>query len=151
MNRKVFTLIMFAVLVFLLGARAATAQWISIPKASEVVNSVSSFFPLIFKNSPAESAIPPGVLYVFPSTATTDGEAGGRSAIQQICPSEDPDSHFCTEGEVGGAFSTGIIFKHPFPPSIVETAPGGEWVVDNCTGWTDIEIRTQVHLIAENG
>ncbi len=121
MNRKIFTLIMFAVLVFLLGARAATAQWISLPKASDLVNSVSSFLPVILKNYSATSAIPSGVLYIFPSTATTDGDAGGRSAIQQICPSEDTGAHFCSIYEIENAWTTsGVFFKHPFTKSWID-------------------------------
>ena len=140
MNRKVFTLIMFAVLVFLLGARAATAQWISLPKASEIVNSISSFLPIIFNtdsDTSVTSGIPPGVLYIFPSTATTDGAAGGRSAIQQICPSEDPDAHFCSVYEIENAWATtGIFFSDPFPQSWVEK-PDEDWSSTglDCSGW----------------
>ena len=138
MNRKVFTLIMFTVLVFLLGARAATAQWISLPKASEIVNSVSSFLPIIFKSSTVVSANPPsGVLYIFPSTATTDGDAGGRSGIMQICPSEDTGAHFCSIHEIESAWATtGIFFSHPFPQSWVDN-PDENWNSTNadCDGW----------------
>ena len=121
MNRKVFTLIMFAVLVFLLGARAATAQWISLTKASELGNSITSFFPVIFKNYPTTSVIPSGVLYIFSSTATTTGNAGGRSAIQQICPSEDTSAHFCSIYEIESAWTTsGVLFNHPFPKAWID-------------------------------
>ena len=143
---------MFSVLVFLLGARAATIQWISLPKASEFGNSITSFFPIIFKNYPATSAIPSGVLYVFPSTSITDGDAGGRSAIQQICPSEDPDAHFCSLCEIENAWATtGIFFSDPFPQSwldypsrlgtFVYRTDGyperSDWYGSyNCDGWT---------------
>jgi hypothetical protein len=137
MNRKVFTLIMFTVLVFLFGARAATAQWISLPKASELGNSVTSFFPVIFKSSTVVSASPPsGVLYIFPSTATTDGDAGGRSGIHQICPSEDSDAHFCSVNEIENSWdTTGIFFSDPFPDSWVEKTDENWAGSVDCSGW----------------
>ena len=170
MNRKVFTLIMFAVLVFLLGARAATAQWISLPKASEIVNSVSSFFPVIFKNYSAASPIPRGVLFVFSSTATTDGDAGGRSGIQQICPNEDLYAHFCSVYEIENEWVTnGILFSDPIPQSWVDypeslgilgaSSASISWGSSaNCEGWsssTDGDWGTAIstsaaHLIQTN-
>jgi hypothetical protein len=140
MNRKVFTLIMFAVLVFLLGARAATAQWISLPKASELGNSISSFFPIIFKNYSATSANPHGVLYVFSSTSTTDGDAGGRPGMNTICSNEDSLAHFCTVSEVENAFkSNGVYFATPIHKSWVDTPLAmSSWSDDyeNCSAWT---------------
>ncbi len=138
MNRKVFTLIMFAVLVFLLGARAATAQWISLPKASEIVNSVASFLPIIFKNYSAPSANPHGALYVFSSTQTTDGDADGRPGMNTVCSNEDSLAHFCTVSEVENAFeSNGVYFATLFHKSWVDTPlEGTSWNGSNCLAWT---------------
>jgi len=140
MNRKVFTLIMFAVLVFLLGARAATAQWISLPKASEIVNSVSSFLPVIFKNYDAASANPHGALYVFSSTSTTDGDADGRPGMNTICSNEESLAHFCTVDEVESAFkSNGVYFATLFHKSWVDAPLAtSSWndAYENCNGWT---------------
>ena len=138
MNRKVFTLITFAVLVFLLGARAATAQWISLPKASELGNSISSFFPIIFKNYSATSALPPGVLYVFSSNSHTDGDAAGRPGMNTICSNEDSLAHFCTVDEVESAFkSNGVYFATLFHKSWVDTPlEGTDWNGSNCFAWT---------------
>jgi len=140
MSRKIFTLIMFAVLVFLLGARAATAQWISPTKASEIVNSVSSFFPVIFKNYSATSANPHGSLYVFSSNSSTDGDAGGRPGMNTFCSNEDSLAHFCTVSEVENAFkSHGVYFATPIHKSWVDTPLAmSSWndPYENCNAWT---------------
>ena len=141
MNRKIFTLIMFAVLVFLLGARAATAQWISLPKASELGNSITSFFPVIFKNYPATTVetSPTGALYVFSTTATTNANPGGRSGMNAICSAEDINSHFCnTEELVKALTSSGVYFSDPFNKAWSDNVVSlstwdGEYT---CVGWT---------------
>jgi hypothetical protein len=129
---------MFAVLVFLLGARAATAQWISLPKASEIANSISSFLPIMFKNYSAPSANPHGALYVFSSTQTTDGDADGRPGMNTICSNEDSLAHFCTVSEVENAFeSNGVYFATLFHKSWVDTPlEGTDWNGSNCFAWT---------------
>ena len=80
---------------------------------------------------------PSGVLYVFPSTATTNGYPGGRSVIGDICPTEDPDAHFCSQEEIENAWgTTGVYFNNPFPQSWVDYYTTWEaGVASNCGGW----------------
>jgi hypothetical protein len=98
MNKKqIFIFALLAVLIFALGAQLATAQ----PVEVRIGNTVIHFFPLIFSTKAADA--PSGVLYVFSSTVTTDGDAGGRPGMGDICFTEDPNSHFWVANpEVGG-------------------------------------------------
>jgi hypothetical protein len=116
MNKKqIFVFAFLAVVIFVLGAQAATAQ----PVSLRVGNTVIQFFPLILSSRAAEA--PPGVLYVFSSTATTDGSAGGRDDIGDICPTEDTGSHFCSLQEIENAWATtGVYFSNPFTKSWVD-------------------------------
>jgi len=151
MNRKVFTIISLAVMMFLLGTWAATAQVFSV--SADFLDGIgfSSFLPIIFS---IEGGGPPsGVLYVFNSTATTDGNAGGRSSIMHVCSSADPGAHFCSLHEIESAWvTTGIYFSDPFNKSWVDfpTSLGtlrqsdvfpvaSVWSMgsENCLAWTE--------------
>jgi hypothetical protein len=116
MNKKQVVICAILVLmVFTLGARAATMN----PVEVRVGNTVIQVFPLVVSSKAAEA--PPGVLYIFSSTATTDGSAGGRNTIGDICPTEDTGSHFCSLHEIETAWtSNGLHFSDPFPMSWVD-------------------------------
>ena len=116
MNKKhILTLSMLAIVIFVLGAYAAKAEPVSIRIGSTEI----SFLPLVITSKAAEA--PPGVLYVFSSTATTDGSAGGRNTIGDLCPTEDPGSHFCSLQEIENAWAiSGVHFSDPFPQSWVD-------------------------------
>ena len=145
MNRIIFVVVLFAVLMFALGVRAAAAGWVSLPQAEELL----SFFPIVFKQGSIAADYPSGVLYIFPSTATTDGTAT-RPGMQAICFNEDPDAHFCNKSEVANSMRDGSYFKNPFVRSWVESAPDGEWVMGCCNGWTEIEIGNTAFVIIDN-
>jgi len=103
------------IIIFALGAQLATAQPIKI----QVGDTIFQFLPLIMTSKAADA--PPGVLYVFSSTATTDGSAGGRDDIGDICPTEDTGSHFCSLQEIENAWATtGVYFSNPFTESWVD-------------------------------
>jgi len=142
-----------AVIIFFLGAQAATANPVSI----RIGDTEIIFLPLILRSKAADA--PSGVLYVFPSTTTTDGDAGGRSLMGDICPTEDPNAHFCSVHEIENAWSTtGVYFHSSFQQSWVDYPTNlgtkviksdynnadSSWASDspnykrgNCWGWTN--------------
>ena len=119
MNKKqLLILSVLVIVIFTLGAYAAKAEPVSIRIGSTSI----SFLPLIIKSMAAEA--PPGVLYVFSSTAATDGSAGGRNTIGDICPNENPDAHFCSLQEIENAWATtGVYFSDPFSQSWLDNPP----------------------------
>ncbi len=116
-----------------MGVHAATAETVSIQIGSTTI----SFLPLVIMTQASDA--PSGVLYVFSSTETIDGNAGGRSAIGEMCVAEDPDAHFCNSTEIQSAFdTTGVFFEHPFPISYLDNAYIS--ALDNVFGgWTSTE------------
>lgn len=128
----IFIFSILAVVIFILGAQAATANPVSV----QIGTTTISFLPLVITSQAADA--PSGVLYVFSSTATTSGNAGGRGAMNDICPSEDPDSHFCRREEIENAWITkGVYFNPSMTNSWLEYFPGTDWAMgDNCDAWS---------------
>jgi len=116
MNKKqIFVFALLGILVFALGAQLATAQ----PVEIRIGNTTIQFLPLIMTTKAADA--PPGVLYVFPSTATMDGSAGGRDDMGDICFTQDPESHLCSLQEIENAWvTTGVHFSNSFSKSWVD-------------------------------
>jgi hypothetical protein len=148
MGRKIFTIVLFAVMMFVLGVTAAKAKWVSLPDIQSLPSALSTFFPIIFRSADLEigdETPPSGVLYIFPSKARTTGDAGGRIKIQRICPTEDPDAHFCSIREIENAWdSIGIYYDDQFPFAWVDDYyETYNWVdsqhsyspVNSCGGW----------------
>ncbi len=90
-----------------------------------------------------------GVLYVFPSNMTTNGDAGGRTGMAGICEATDPESHFCMLAEIERAFvDTGVTFSSFASEIWVDNAQLGtiynnysgsrdsNWYAESCSGWT---------------
>jgi hypothetical protein len=95
MNKKqIFVFAVLAVLIFALGAQLAAAQ----PVELRIGNTTISFLPLVVTTKAADA--PSGVLYVFPSETKTNGDAGGRALMNDICPNEDSQAHFCRREEI---------------------------------------------------
>ena len=112
MGRKIFTIILFAVMMFLVGVTAASAELVTLPSAEYISNALSSFLPIVMSGGSAEAASPAGVLYVFSTTTKTSGDAGGRVGMGQKCAAEDAEAHFCEIGEVHNALTTsGVVFN----------------------------------------
>jgi hypothetical protein len=123
MNRKIFTILSFAVLMFLLGTWAATAQ--VFPVTADFLDDLefSSFLPMIYTED-TTADLPCGVLHVFSTGAKTNGNVGGRAEMHQFCYNEVPDSHFCSLHEIENAMATSGIFFHPeFEDSWVDFLP----------------------------
>jgi len=159
MNKKqIFVLAFLFIFIFTLGVKAATAQPVTIRVgATEIV-----FFPLVMRSVAAEA--PPGVLYVFSSTTTTSGDAGGRDGMGDICPTEDPESHFCSLYEIENAWTTTGVFFHPtFLSSWVDLplrlgtkqSDVDGYVIDslwpsmetNCMSWSSDTLGTGTHIL----
>ena len=146
MNKKyILILSILAIGIFALGAQLATAQ----PVEITVGNTTISFLPLIISSRAAEA--PSGVLYVFSSTTLTDGNPGGRDAMQNICFSEDPDSHFCSVDEISNAWvETGVHFTYPFTDTWVDNPYlEGDWIFEDrsCGSWLENSAAVQGNLI----
>ncbi len=143
---KILTALLIAVLIFLLGVGSATAGLIKFPALN-----FSGFLPAISKNSNLETTISSGALIVFSSTATRDGNAGGRAGMNDVCVSQDTSSHFCSLPEIETAMMyRGVRFQSPFLKAWVDnptlgtvirhqatgTATNSVWEHNICDGWT---------------
>ena len=134
-KKHIFIFAVLAIVIFALGTQLATAK----PMKLEIGNTEISLFPLILTTKAADA--PSGVLYIFSSSITTDGGIGSRSEMNDICPSEIPDSHFCRLEEIENAWvTTGVYFENYLPESWVEyfSDSVGNWsqANDNCEAWT---------------
>jgi hypothetical protein len=155
---KVIAAIFIAAIAFivLLGAGFATAGVVKYVSAN-----LSGFLPLIMNRSAVETTTS-NALIIFSSVATTDGNAGGRTGMDEICMSEDPASHLCSLAEIENAWvNRGVSFQSPFYrawidyPTLgsIETNPlgpsssysyiiHGNWEYNNrtCMGWASNDI-----------
>ena len=101
---------------------------------ADIVNAGQIFLPLITKKASSQSPSPTGTLFIFSSTATTDGDAG-RPGMHAICSSEDPQAHFCDLLEIDNAKTKeGVYFAQPLVESWIDY--GWYSDTDNCNGWT---------------
>jgi hypothetical protein len=130
-KKQIFVLALVGILIFALGAQLATAQPIQV----RIGDTTIQFLPLVISSKAAEA--PTGVLYVFNTTVSVDGAAGGRSEMDNACFSEDPDAHFCHMDEIESAWITGVHFQSFFEPSWVDNFSGTNWAdgIANCSGW----------------
>lgn len=111
-------------------------------------------------------------LYVFPSTTTTNGDAGWRSGTALICEATDVDSHPCSVEEIEKAWiETGVKFEtFSIPAAWVDTAILGtlasnydtstpsDWSGGsagsppwNCEGWTSASSSAYGSIIVQSG
>ncbi len=58
MGRKIFTIVLFAVMMFVLGVTAATADWVSLPNAEFITNAFSGFLPIVTSSDSPEAEGP---------------------------------------------------------------------------------------------
>jgi|GEM_PF-6973347 len=127
------------------------------------------YLPLIMKALQALQGAN-GTLFVFPSSSTTNGDAGGRSGMAAICEATDAESNPCTIEEIENAWiETGVKFA-PFAGEIwvdnaklgtlvsfYDTPPGSEWAGSsspgprNCNGWTSTSGTGFGLTLASNG
>ena len=114
MGRKIFTIVLFAVMMFVVGVTAASADLVTLPSTEYITNAFSGFLPIVTKSDSSE-AEPAGTLYVFSTSAKTDGsppDGGGRVGMNAMCSAEDPNAHFCTVQEVEFAMlRSGVYFN----------------------------------------
>jgi len=147
MNKKqILIFAVLAIVIFALGAQLATAQ----PVELRIGNTEISFLPLIVTTKAADA--PPGVLYVFSLPLSTQGDVGGRPAIMDLCPTEDPESHFCSLEEIENAWAaTGVFFSSSLENAWVDTFSATYWVsdTDNCNGWTSSDSAHSGYTISE--
>ena len=160
MGRKIFTIVLFAVMMFVLGVTAATADWVELPEleSSPIVSAI--FAPIAFSSNEEipVAAEPSGALYVFSTTAKTWGNAGGRVAMHSMCSAEDPKSHFCTVQEVQNAMlKNGVYFASSTTEEswidyirYVESTGGYDWSSQNCQSWTDVPLHAEASTLDMN-
>jgi hypothetical protein len=144
---KIFVSTFLVALLFmsLLGAGLATAGVLK-----NISGSLSGFLPIVMSRSPA-AVTSSEALIVFSSQATTNGDAGGRTGMNDICENEDPSSHFCSMEEIELAWlERGVRFEtftgawldsHQAGTLIKSYATGQDTVSHwgrnyNCGGWT---------------
>ncbi len=161
-----FLLIIVSVVAFaaviLAGAGIATASLVR--SASGIL---PGFLPLIMK-LPAEVPVTSSsALVIFSSSTVVDGNPGGRSAMNDVCASQDPASHFCSLTEIEDAWTSGgVRFQSPFVRAwvdnpylgtVVTYRITGSWVdsrwKDNlvCDGWSANNVSTEGTWIDNNG
>jgi hypothetical protein len=140
MNKKfqTFTIISLAMLIFMLGGIAA--RYAPVSEFLEAVSSIV-YLPFISNDFQTTQDVTRNTLYVFSTTATTNGNGGGRSGMGAVCIAEDPESHFCTRDEITNALlTTGVVFENPFPESWLDQVTqtvGHSWAdSENCFGWS---------------
>ena len=153
MGRKIFTVVLFAVMMFVIGVTAASADLVSLPGAEFITKAFSGFLPIIFNsNEVAGVEGPTGALIVFSTTAKTSGAGGGRVGMNAKCAEEDPNAHFCTSTEVqNAASSTGVYFESsPSEDSLIDDIGQGNLNGDNCLGWTTNSSSLGGKILARN-
>jgi hypothetical protein len=109
----------------------------------------SVFLPLVMKFLAQLPGGDSGVLYVFHTTAQTDGDAGGRVGMNDLCIAEYSDSHFCSIMEIENAMATSGVRFSTTTTSWIDSAKLGSlnlsysgdplesnWTMYSCTGWT---------------
>ena len=142
MGRKFFTIVLFAVMMFIVGVTAASAEWVSLPSAEYISNAFSGFLPIVMSSDTPETEGPVGALIVFSTQAKTTGAGGGRVGMNAKCAAEDPKAHFCTLQEVHNAFLTsGVYFNtSTAEDSWIDNIDSTDvmiWNSYNCGGWTN--------------
>jgi len=150
MERKRLSIVLLAILFFVLGVQVASSGWFSSQLRAPGDLSVAGFLPLLTRNYSA-SAAASSTLVVFSSAGTTAGGGGGRSGMNQICANHDPASHFCSLNEIESAMmGGGVRFAPGFVDSWVDRLYLGtqvthqvdgslhvsSWNYNNCNGWT---------------
>jgi hypothetical protein len=66
-------------------------------------------------------------------------DAGGRGAMNDICPTEDPQAHFCRREEIENAWViTGVYFSPTITETWVEYYTEGDWSQsgNTCGAWS---------------
>jgi len=118
--------------------------------AEPVQNSSNSvFLPLVMKFLAQLPGGDSGVLYVFHTTAETDGDAGGRVGMNDLCIAEYSESHFCSIMEIENAMATSGVRFSTTTTSWIDNAKLGSlymsysgdpndsrWTMYSCSGWT---------------
>ena len=101
------------------------------------------YAPMVFKQPfQTQPNTPSGVLYVFFSTESTNGNAGGRVGMDTICSNTDPSSHFCSIHEIENAWiNTGVYFNTP----LAETG----WL-DNPTMLGTTIVNQDLHIVSSD-
>lgn len=64
MKRRIFTVIVFTLMVFLLGANATAAGWINLPNPNAISERLGTFMPIIFNSADATYYFSPGTSFV---------------------------------------------------------------------------------------
>jgi hypothetical protein len=135
---------------------------------ADVVLAGDIFLPLITKGETNTTVGPSGALYVFTSSGTTTGNAGGRPGMNAICSATDPASHFCTLQEIDNAFrDTGVFFASAFSQAWLDNngshmrgTPWGNSYTDyemiiewgaGCNTWTDNQSTSLGRAITSTG
>ena len=132
---KILIAILVGILIFMFGVGSASANLIKFPSIN-----LGAFLPLVMKNySGTETGTTSDALVVFSSAATTDGDQG-RSGMNAICMSEDPEAHFCSLVEIETAWMNGgVRFEHPFNRAWVDYVQLGTVIEHQVSGTRTIE------------
>lgn len=135
-------------LVALLWAGYIQAESLTVPNiftdgttasASEVNDNFTAVTKAVNTNSASIQAIVDSLgsrkLYLFSTTQTFTGNAGGRVNLNNVCAALEPDSSFCSEKRYSGAIdTTGVTFSAAFAGGWLDsTSPDS-----NCVDWSSI-------------
>jgi len=142
MGRKIFTIVLFAVMVFVVGVTAASADLVTLPSAEHISNAFSGFLPIVTKSESPEAEGPVGALIVFSTTAKTTGAGGGRKGMNAKCAAEDITAHFCSFNEIENAILSSGVFFNTTAESWTDYLDYDKnyvrysWGTSNCEQWT---------------
>jgi hypothetical protein len=142
MNKKLVYLLVILIILLVVGVSSVAAQNITqkVKSGDNTSASPEGFLPLILMTLADQvGQDTPPKLFIFSSTAMTDGNGNGRRGMFEICHSEDPESHFCSMHEIDNALkATGVNFSPDLSDSWVDRI--FTWSdTDNCSGWTNID------------
>jgi len=143
MNNKSALLIGVLVGIAVLGVAFAGPQIFYQASAQPTDN---IYLPAVMKEFLQAIATATGPLYVFPSSGTTTGDAGGRAGLAGMCTATDPDSHPLSLNEIEAAYvQRGVIFS-PFAGELwlddlelnrSSAAYTGTTWIHNASDWSD--------------
>ena len=162
MNRR--TMLILTIILLLIFTVAIDGSSYLLPSLAAGPSYIN--LPIVIRQDTTLIDAPAGALAVFSSTATTNGNAGGRTEMNAICSAVDPEAHFCTLMEIENAFLyNGVFFVAPYSEAWVDRhyqlgsiiantsdvrVTASDWMNQNCQGWaTDITVE-RASVITEN-
>jgi hypothetical protein len=148
MTKRSVAFVCVLVVMAMIGSSVigAVSTWATSDAAN---GTYSVFLPLVMKFLAQLPGGGSGTLYVLQTAARTDGDAGGRGGMNDLCIAEDSESHFCSLMEIENAMATsGVRFSTMTTTSWIDNAKLGSlnmsyrgdpndtnWAMYSCSGW----------------